>query len=194
MNKYRISQAQLDTIAELKNKVGDVRLADLLPAISLEQVCMSLTDEQIEDLLHEKINNIEFYAHYNLAGRGIGWNFESSTKCTATRPVDTQYSTKMKKVLEQANPRFKLIIDATKTANESKRWPYQDVMNAPIYGNIICYDNETGTFRAMNNWVNIDCNAYHNNIPHTITNKFAAKVIRDTNFRAAILKEIHKTL
>lgn len=194
MNNYRISNAELAAVAELKQNSGNVRLADLLPSISLEQVCMNLNDEQIEDLLHEKISNMDFYAHYNLSGRNIGWNFESCKNCVTARPVDTHYSMKMKRMLEQTNPRFRLIIDATRTESANKRWPYQDFMTAPKYGNVICYDSETGMFCAMADWIDIDKGAHNGDTSKNKANKFASRVINDANFRIAILQLLDKTL
>lgn len=194
MNKYRMSAEHAHKVAELKHKRSGVRLTDLLPSISLEQVCMNLTDTQIEDLLHEEISNMDFYAHYNLSGRNTGWNFESRKNSVTTRPVDTKHNQEMKQVFDQENPRFKLIISATKTENALKRWPYQDFMAAPKFGNVICYDNETGKFCAMADWIDINNGMNKPASSENMANKFAVRVTNDAKFRAAILQKLQNTL
>lgn len=215
---YKITQEEFNTISELKNRFGNVSLVDLYnqstvidansnavpvpktPIPSIEEVCNTLTDKQIEELLHEKIGNMCIYAHYDLAEHGAGL---LSPHYNGAQPEFIRSEPEMiKAALESNLHEIKLVATAVKTI-PFKDWSgFAGYSFLPVYhnksshscGNVIFLDKKTGTFHAMHTWV---CN-YPGDNPYYASRRglsqFTSNTTQNPYFQGKVLTQLSNTL
>lgn len=132
---------------------------------SAKQACARMTDKNIEDLLNEKINNLHFYAHYDLAQHKAGLNnvFYNGYIAHCDENAVILHKT-MKQELDARVPDFELLVHAVKTV-KYEQYPVKNgtFAEAPVYapnsryvvGNIIFRDTESGQIRTLDRWIGV---------------------------------------
>ena len=233
MSRYTITQEEFKVISELKKRFGDVSLAALynqsmiidakgnpiprMPLLSVEEACKTLTDKQIEELLHEKIGNMCIYAHYDLAEHQAGlisphYNgekvefimFDGFTKFIGdyTEPNIGAEPKRIKSALESMNHEIKLVATAVKTVRAADWVGYGEYTFSPVYdhkslnvcGNVIFLDKQTGKFHAMPAWV---CNQPSKDERYANgwgLNQFMSNATETPYFQNKVLTQISDTL
>lgn len=222
MTKHIITNKEFQVISELKRKFGgNIRLSDLYKnyilddgndktaqdtisvAASAEEACFGMTDKQIENLLHEKVGNMHFYAHYDLAQHTEGLN-EAFYNDIITKCDDDAITIhkNMKQELDIRIPNFELLIHAIKTVDIEKHSVKDGTfVENPIYaphgryvvGNIIFHDTITGQIHALRRWIVVhgfDCTSFAAIRGATTFADCAAGVLK---FRHSLDQEIQRS-
>ncbi len=124
------------------------------PRTPTEIACKSLTKEAIEDMLHEKINDVYLYMHYDVSA-DLGKNVPADNQIAYQQETDvSQISGRAtKSILENKMPQIDLTISATKVIQTQQA---SGINSHQILGNIIFRDKITGKFHALNDWVSLE--------------------------------------
>lgn len=217
MSRYKITQEEFKVISELKNRFGNVPLLDLYnqstvidangnvvtkTPTSIEEACKTLTDKQIEKLLHEKVSNMCIYAHYDLTEHKAGLLSPHYNGQKVEFLADNAEPKMIKSALEARIHEIKLVATAVKTIQRADFSGHNGYSFMPVYdrrsplicGNIIFRNRHTGKFHAMNAWV---CNHPTDDVKLASSwglNQFMCYAAKFPYFQNKVLTQLSDTL
>lgn len=169
---YALKQHERKNIENIKGRFGDVGLIELhntFRTYSLELTRMApgviedhmatkeasanLTDKHIEQLLNEKIENMDMYSFYNLANRKAGYQntYYNGVKCDRNFDINRLSPRKLRRFLEEWHIRqFIPVIFAARITSQD--WTF-DTNGNNLTMNVIFYDTHSyHMFYTLDDW------------------------------------------